>query len=85
MPENHFTWKGKCNVPHSLIKNTKEKLPPSLEIQKKIPKYLNDSNIFTFRAGDIISLCPPLNINKDEIDFLVEGLASTIHKLEKET
>jgi len=66
-------------------KNTKEKLPASLEIQKKIPKYLNDSNIFTFRAGDIISLCPPLNINKDEIDFLVEGLASTIHKLEKET
>ena len=60
-------------------------IAPSLEIQKKIPKYLNDSNIFTFRAGDIISLCPPLNINKDEIDFLVEGLASTIHKIEKET
>ena len=26
MPENHFTWKGKCNVPDSLIKNTKEKI-----------------------------------------------------------
>ena len=50
-------------------KSTKEKLPATLEIQKKIPKYLNERNIFTFRAGDIISLCPPLNINKDEIDF----------------
>ena len=65
-------------------KSTKEKLPASLEIQKKIPKYLNERNIFTFRAGDIISLCPPLNINKDEIDFLVEGLSSAISKIEKE-
>ena len=65
-------------------KSTKEKLPANLEIQKKIPKYLNERNIFTFRAGDIISLCPPLNINKDEIDFLVEGLSSTISKIEKE-
>jgi adenosylmethionine-8-amino-7-oxononanoate aminotransferase len=46
--------------------------------------YLNESNIFTFRAGDIISLCPPLNINKDEIDFLVEGLSSAINRIEKE-
>ena len=65
-------------------KETKEKLPAAMEIQKKIPKYLNESNIFTFRAGDIISLCPPLNINKDEIDFLVEGLSSAISRIEKE-
>ena len=65
-------------------KKTKEKLPAAMEIQKKIPKYLNESNIFTFRAGDIISLCPPLNINKDEIDFLVEGLSSAISRIEKE-
>ena len=26
MPENHFTWKGKCNVPDSLMKNTKQKI-----------------------------------------------------------
>ena len=26
MPESHFMWKGKCNVPDSLIKNTKEKI-----------------------------------------------------------
>ena len=26
MPENHFTWKGKCNVPDSLLRNTKEKI-----------------------------------------------------------
>jgi len=29
-------------------------------------------------------LCPPLNINKDEIDFLVEGLSSAISRIEKE-
>ena len=26
MPENHFTWKGKCNVPNSLMSRTKEKI-----------------------------------------------------------
>ena len=26
MPESHFMWKGKCNVPDSLMRNTKEKI-----------------------------------------------------------
>ena len=26
LPENHFTWKGKCNVPDSLMRNTREKI-----------------------------------------------------------
>ena len=46
--------------------------------------YLFDRNIISFRAGDIISLCPPLSITKDEIDFLIEALTSAIVKVEKE-
>jgi|TARA_B110000263_G_scaffold249644_1_gene267885 adenosylmethionine-8-amino-7-oxononanoate aminotransferase len=65
-------------------KKNKTKIPLSFEIQKKIPNYLFDRNIITFRAGDIISLCPPLSITIDEIDFLVEALTSAITKVEKE-
>ena len=65
-------------------KQNKTKIPLSFEIQKKIPNYLFERNIISFRAGDIISLCPPLSITKDEIDFLVEALTSAITKVEKE-
>ncbi|NCG35191.1 MAG: aminotransferase class III-fold pyridoxal phosphate-dependent enzyme [Dehalococcoidales bacterium] len=65
-------------------KVNKTKIPLSYEIQKKIPNYLFDRNIISFRAGDIISLCPPLSITKDEIDFLVEAITSAITRVEKE-
>ena len=65
-------------------KANKSKIPISYEIQKKIPNYLHDRNIISFRAGDIISLCPPLSINKEEIDFLVEAISNVITTVEKE-
>ena len=65
-------------------KVNKTKIPISYEIQKKIPNYLYDRNIISFRAGDIISLCPPLSINKDEIDFLVEAITNVITKVEND-
>ena len=65
-------------------KSNKTKIPPSYELQKKITNYLLERDVISFRAGDVISLCPPLSINKDEIDFLVDALENSISKIEEE-
>ena len=43
-------------------------------IDEKNSNNLFSNGIVSFRAGDVISICPPLSINKSEINFLVEGL-----------
>ena len=48
-----------------------------------MPKFLKENGLLSYRAGDLISVCPPLLINKDEIDFIVEGIKSSIMELEK--
>jgi len=48
-----------------------------------MPKFLKDNGLLSYRAGDLVSICPPLLINKDEIDFIVEGIRSSIMELEK--
>ena len=48
-----------------------------------MPKLLKENGLLSYRAGDLISVCPPLLINKDEIDFIVEGIRSSILELEK--
>ncbi|SVD60998.1 uncharacterized protein METZ01_LOCUS413852, partial [marine metagenome] len=67
-----------------LDKSTKTKIPASYELQKKISNYLLERDVISFRASDVISLCPPLSINKDEIDFLVDALKNSISKIEQE-
>ena len=42
------------------------------------------NGIVSFRAVDIISICPPLSINHSEIDFMVEGIESSIKSILKE-
>lgn len=65
-------------------RKTKEKLPPSAGLASRLPRALYDRKIVSFRAGDVISICPPLIITKDEVDFLVNALDETIGELEKE-
>ena len=45
---------------------------------------LYDRDLVSFRAGDIISICPPLSINRDEIDFLVDVLDDALGRISKE-
>ena len=45
---------------------------------------LYDRKIVSFRAGDVIALCPPLSIKKDEVDFIVSVLDDAIGQLEKD-
>ena len=64
-------------------KKTKESFDESKNLYGIMPKFLKDNGLLSYRAGDLISVCPPLLINKDEIDFIVEGIRSSITELEK--
>ena len=68
-----------------LVKNkkTKESFDESKNLYGIMPKLLKENGLLSYRAGDLISVCPPLLINKDEIDFIVEGIRSSILELEK--
>ena len=50
----------------------------------RLPKKLYDKKIVSFRAGDIIAMCPPLSISRDEVDFIVNALDETIGEVEAE-
>jgi adenosylmethionine-8-amino-7-oxononanoate aminotransferase len=63
---------------------TKKQFPKDAGLAKKLPKMLYDRKLVSFRAADVIALCPPLSINKGEVDFIVSVLDDAIGKLQKE-
>jgi 4-aminobutyrate--pyruvate transaminase len=67
-----------------LVKNkkSKEKFEDEIDLYSLMPNFLRDKGLLSYRAGDIISICPPLMINKDEVDFIVEGIKASIEDLE---
>ncbi|MBI64398.1 MAG: aspartate aminotransferase family protein [Chloroflexi bacterium] len=64
-------------------KKNKKVFSSDFNISKILPDLIYKNKIVTFRAGDIISICPPLSINKEEIDFLVSGLDESIKEISK--
>jgi 4-aminobutyrate--pyruvate transaminase len=62
----------------------KTPFPADTGLAKQLPKMLFDRNIVSFRAGDVISICPPLSINSDEIDFIVDAIDGALDELEAE-
>ena len=65
-------------------RDSKEAFPASAELMSRFPKKLYDRNLISFRAGDIIAICPPLSISKDEVDFIVSALDDAIGEVEAE-
>jgi adenosylmethionine-8-amino-7-oxononanoate aminotransferase len=65
-------------------RKTKKRFPPEAGLAQKVPQKLAKRGLVSFRAADVISLCPPLVIKKDEVDFVVDGLDQTIGELERE-
>ena len=65
-------------------RDSKEAFPDTAQLMARISKKLYDKKIVSFRAGDIISICPPLTISRDEVDFLVSALDETIGEVEAE-
>ena len=64
-------------------KDTKEKFSDDDNLYGIMPKLLKDRGLLSYRAGDQISMCPPLNISKEEIDIIFNGIESTIIDFEK--
>ena len=65
-------------------RDNKTAFPPGAGLAKKLPKMLFDRNIVSFRAGDVISICPPLCISKGEIDFIVSAIDGALKQLESD-
>lgn len=67
-----------------LVKNkkSKEKFGDEIDLYSLMPNFLRDKGLLSYRAGDMISICPPLMINKDEVDFIIEGIKASIEDLE---
>ena len=63
-------------------RKTKSAFPAAAALATKMPKILYHRKIVTFRAGNVISMCPPLIITDDEIDFLVDALDEAIGEVE---
>ena len=65
-------------------RDTRAAFPADAGLAKRLPKLLAERKLVSFRAGDVISLCPPLSINSDEIDFIVDALDDTLTQLESD-
>lgn len=65
-------------------RSTKTSFAPNIGLGKILSKILYDHKLISFRAGDIISICPPLSISKDEVDFLISALDESLAELSKE-
>ena len=64
-------------------RDTKEKFPQEAQLATKLSRIM-DKNGLLGRAGDIISIAPPLTITKDEVDFIVRAVDSTLEEVQRE-
>ena len=60
-----------------------EDFKPEDNIAKRMPQLLLDAGILS-RAGSSIQVAPPLVINREEIDELVDGIDQAIGNFEAE-
>ena len=69
-----------------LVSDRENKTPFPVEagLAEKLPRLLFERNMVTFRAGNLISICPPLSINRDEIDFIVDAIDGALDAVEDE-
>ena len=65
-------------------RESKSPFPASAGLAKRLPQLLFDNGVVSFRAGDVISFCPPLGVDKDEIDYIVDAVDRTLATLSVE-
>ena len=61
-------------------RDTKERFPAEAQLATKLNSIMEKNGLLG-RAGDVIPLSPPLTITKDEVDFVVKALDSTLDEL----
>ena len=62
-------------------RDSKTPFPMDANLAKRLPRLIDDQGIISFRAANVISICPPLVITKDEIDHIVDGLDKALTRL----
>ena len=62
----------------------KTSFPASAGLAKRMPPLLFENGLVTFRAGDTIALCPPLMVDKDEIDYIVDAIDRSLATISRE-
>ena len=62
-------------------RDTMERYPAEAQLAPKLTAIMERNGLLG-RAGDIISLSPPLTITKDEVDFVVKALDSTLEEVQ---
>jgi adenosylmethionine-8-amino-7-oxononanoate aminotransferase len=70
-----------CGIELVKDRDTKEKFPAEANLGPKLDKLMSQHGLLG-RAGDIISIAPPLTITRDEIDFVVRQLDSVLGEAE---
>ncbi len=65
-------------------RENKTQFPLEAQLAKRLPPIIYEQGLVSFRAGDVITICPPLVINEDEIDFLVNALDESLTIVEKD-
>ena len=65
-------------------RDSKTPFPASAGLAKRLPPMIADNGLVSFRAGDVISLCPPLVVDKDDIDYIVDGLDHALTTLSRD-
>jgi len=71
-----------CAVELVKDRDTRERFPKEAGLEKKLTPIFSRRGLLG-RAGDIISLAPPLSITKDEVDLLVREVDGAIGEVEK--
>ncbi len=73
-------------------KNTKQPYDPTLKVSQRIVLRALEKGLVIYpitgcadgRSGDGVLICPPLTINKEEIDFLLQKLEESLIEVSKE-
>ena len=71
-----------CAVEIVKDRDTRERFPKEAALEKKLTPIFSRRRLLG-RAGDIISLAPPLSITKDEVDLLVREVDGAIGEVEQ--
>ena len=64
-------------------RDTKERFPEEAQLSVKLTRIMERNGLLG-RFGDIISIAPPLTITKDEVDFVVRAVDSSLEEVQTE-
>ena len=72
-----------CAVELVKDRDSKERFPEEAKLSAKLTRIMERKGLLG-RAGDIISIAPPLTITRDEVDFVVRALDETLEEVGRE-